>query len=66
MEMEMEMETEVEMEVENGNGNSCTVVSNHWTGLLDLPILPLLVRAEAKHAYYLYLSLGQASFLKSV
>jgi len=34
--------------------------------LLDLPILPLLVRAEAKGAYYLYLSLGQASFLESV
>ena len=27
--------------------------ANHWTGLLDLPILPLLVRAEAKRAYYL-------------
>jgi len=35
------------------------VVSNHWTGLLDLPILPLLVRAEAKCAYYLLLRLGQ-------
>ena len=36
------------------------------SGLLDLPILPLLVRTEAKRAYYLYLSLGQASFLESV
>jgi len=62
---EMEMETEMEMEVENWNGNSCTLVLNHWTGLLDLPILPLLVRAEAKCAYYLYLSLGQMSFLES-
>jgi len=41
------------------------VVSNHWTGLLDLSILPLLVRAEANRAYYLLLS-GQASFLESV
>ena len=56
---EMEMETEMETEMENWNGNSCMVVSNHWTGLLDLPILPLLVRAEAKRAYYL-------SFLESV
>jgi len=43
----------------NGNGNSCTVVSNHWTGRLDLPILSFLVRAETKRAYYL-------SFLESV
>ena len=40
---EIEMETEMEMEMENWNGNSCTVVSNHWTGQLDLPTLPLLV-----------------------
>ena len=37
---------------------ACTLVCNHWTGLLGLPI-PLLVRAEAKLAYYLYLSLCQ-------
>jgi len=41
------------------------LVLNHWTRLLDLPILPLLVRAEDKRAYYLYLSLGQMSFLES-
>ena len=56
-EMEMEMETEMEIEMEDLNGNSCTIVSNHWNGLLNLPILPLLVRAEAKRAYYLLLSL---------
>ena len=54
-----EMEMEIETEMENWNGNSCMLVSNHWTGPLDLPILPLLVRAEAKRAYYL-------SFLESV
>ena len=46
----------------NGNGklkwNSCTVVSDHWTRLLDLPILPLLVRADAKRAYLSFLELA--------
>ena len=54
MEMEMEMETEMETEIEIWYGNSWTV------GLiteLDLPILPLLVRAEAKRTYYFLLSL---------
>ena len=39
------------------------LVSNHWTGPLDLPILPLLVRAEAKRAYYLSprIGIGQRS-----
>ena len=59
IEMEMETKMETKMEMENSNGNSWTVVSNHQTGLLDLPILPLLVREEAKCAYYL-------SFLESV
>ena len=40
---EMKMETEME----NGNGNSCTVVSNHWTGLLDSLKLPLLVYGKS-------------------
>jgi len=56
IEMKMETEMETKMEMENSNGNSWTVVSNHQTGhagLLDLPILPLLVREEAKRAYYL-------------
>jgi len=32
----MEMETEMGMEMENC-GNSCTVVSNRWTGLTQIP-----------------------------
>jgi len=42
------METEMETEMENWNGNTCTVVSNYWTGLLDVPMLPLLVRLNVK------------------
>ena len=59
----------------NGNGNrngklkwitEMETLARSVTGLLNLPILPLLVRTEAKRAYYLYLSLGQAFFLESV
>jgi len=53
----------------NGNGNgklNWKLLHGCVSGLLDLPMLPPLVRAEAKCAYYLYLSLGQASFLELV
>ena len=64
---EMEMEMEMETEMENWNGKlKWKLLRGSVSGLLNLPILPLLVRTEAKRAYYLYLSLGQASFLESV
>ena len=56
---------EMETEEENWNENSCTVVSNHWTGLTQTPSfsagqkLNMLIQPIAPEP-------GQASCLKSV
>ena len=65
-------EMETEMEMKNGNGNFCTVVSNHWTRLLDgttgLSQTTFFSAVQKLNMLILLLApqSGQAFFLESV